>query len=224
MYQLYIQKAAQTFGITATRPIYERAIESLPPKGARTMCLRFAELERKLGELDRARAIYSHGSQFCDPRVDDEFWQVWRDFEVDHGNEDTFREMARIKRSVQAHYNSQVNITTAHLIAAKSAAPAVADGQAIHHMAVLEAAATPSRAAVPFVPSSESKGKAAVNLEEIELGDDDDEDMDSAEGEESGEEEEDEDEEGKPPRAPDVRVEQKSVPEAVFGGLRASKE
>ena len=38
------------------------------------------------------------------------FWKAWHEFEVKHGNEDTFREMLRIKRSVQAQYNTQVNI------------------------------------------------------------------------------------------------------------------
>ena len=33
------------------------------------MCIRFAELERKLGEIDRARAVYMHASQMADPRV-----------------------------------------------------------------------------------------------------------------------------------------------------------
>ena len=33
------------------------------------MCMRFAELERKLGEIDRARAVYMHASQIADPRV-----------------------------------------------------------------------------------------------------------------------------------------------------------
>lgn len=33
------------------------------------MCLRFADMESKLGEIDRARAIYSFCSQMCDPRV-----------------------------------------------------------------------------------------------------------------------------------------------------------
>ena len=91
---------------------------------------RFAEMETKLGEIDRGRAIYSHASQMCDPRVTADFWQVtivlvlvltvlvlavltvmlqvWKDFEVKHGNEDTLREMLRIKRSVQAVYNTQV--------------------------------------------------------------------------------------------------------------------
>ena len=35
----------------------------------REIGMRFAELERKLGEIDRARAIYAHLSQICDPRV-----------------------------------------------------------------------------------------------------------------------------------------------------------
>merc|ERR1719169_144753 len=65
-----------------------------------------------LGEVDRARGIYVHCSQFCDPRGEKEFWEVWRSFEVQHGNEDTFREMLRVKRSVEAqytqtHYNAE---------------------------------------------------------------------------------------------------------------------
>jgi len=72
------------------------------------MCLRFADMETKLGEIDRARAIYGHCSQMADPRVAGDFWQAWKDFEVKHGNEDTLREMLRIKRSVQHTYNTQV--------------------------------------------------------------------------------------------------------------------
>jgi pre-mRNA-splicing factor SYF1 len=41
----------------------------LAEENAREMCLRFAEMETKLGEIDRARAIYAHCSQMCDPRV-----------------------------------------------------------------------------------------------------------------------------------------------------------
>ena len=74
----------------------------------REMCLKYAELETKLGEIDRARAIFSHGSQMSDPRTSKSYWKAWQEFEVRHGNEDTFREMLRIKRSVQAQYNTQV--------------------------------------------------------------------------------------------------------------------
>lgn len=73
-------------------------------------------METKLGEIDRARAIYAHCSQICDPRVTMEFWQTWKEFEVRHGNEDTMREMLRIKRSIQAMYNTQVNMMSAQML------------------------------------------------------------------------------------------------------------
>jgi len=74
----------------------------------RQMCLKYAELETKLGELERARTVFSHGSQMSDPRVTKSYWKAWQEFEVRHGNEDTFREMLRIKRSVQAQFNTHV--------------------------------------------------------------------------------------------------------------------
>ena len=104
MFNFYITKSASNFGLTSARPIYERAIAALPDKEAADMCLKFAEMERKLGEIDRARAIYGHASQFCDPRVAKDFWSKWESFEIAHGNEDTFKEMLRIKRSVQAKF------------------------------------------------------------------------------------------------------------------------
>lgn len=39
-------------------------------------------------------------------QTDVDYWNTWREFEVKHGNEDTFREMLRIKRSVQAQFAS----------------------------------------------------------------------------------------------------------------------
>ena len=106
MFNYYIAKATASFGIVAAREIYERAIESLPDKDVRPMSLKYAELERKLGEIDRARGIYGYASQFFDPKTQPTFWQTWHDFEVQHGNEDTFKEMLRIKRSVQSQYQS----------------------------------------------------------------------------------------------------------------------
>ena len=81
MFTVYIAKAAANFGLPATRSIYQRAIEVLPDRQTADMCLRFAALERKLGEIDRARAIYAHASQFCDPRTYTEFWSEWNAFE-----------------------------------------------------------------------------------------------------------------------------------------------
>ena len=126
MFNIYLKRAAESFGVTNTREIYEKAIEVLPDTGARwfcdialisdqlwnlsrrEMCLKYAQLETKLGEVDRARAVFSHGSQMSDPRTAKSYWKTWQEFEVRHGNEDTFREMLRIKRSVQAQFNTQV--------------------------------------------------------------------------------------------------------------------
>merc|ERR1712151_607599 len=111
MYSILLRKTAELFGQTRTREIYEQAIESLPQDRIKDACIRYSKMETMLGEVDRARGIYNHASQFCDPRKEDEFWKMWRAFEVQHGNEDTFRDMLRIKRSVQAmfaqvHFNA----------------------------------------------------------------------------------------------------------------------
>jgi len=93
----------------------------LPDKQTAEMCLRFAALERKLGEIDRARAIYAHASQFCDPRVNPHFWSEWNNFEIETGSEDTFREMLRIKRSVQAQFNTEASYLAAQALGTKQA-------------------------------------------------------------------------------------------------------
>lgn len=72
------------------------------------MGLRFAKMERKLGEIDRARAIYQHLSQYCNPRLKDneeQFWNIWEKFEVYHGNEDTYSDYMRAKRTVELRYS-----------------------------------------------------------------------------------------------------------------------
>ncbi len=59
---------------------------------------------------------------FINIKSTQKFWQTWKEFEVAHGNEDTVREMLRIKRSVQATYNVQVNFMSAQMVAASSEA------------------------------------------------------------------------------------------------------
>lgn len=122
MYNAYISHVTQYFGVTQTRPIYESAVASLPDIAAKGMCLRYAELERKLGEIDRARALYQHASQFSDPRSDTDFWEKWQEFEVQHGNEETYKEMRRLKRSVQLQF-TQMQLMSTNIDLGASAAP-----------------------------------------------------------------------------------------------------
>lgn len=179
MFTIYIAKAAENFGLPATRPIYERALEVLPDRQTAEMCLRFAQLERKLGEIDRARVIYAHASQFCDPRVNPEFWAEWNSFEIETGSEDTFREMLRIKRSVQAQFNTEASFLAAQTMAARKGqfveiAPAVpADPMAA---AEQEAAGGKSMFVAAQhsvnVKETEAEEPAAANADEIHISDD----------------------------------------------------
>ncbi|OIW32447.1 TPR-like protein [Coniochaeta ligniaria NRRL 30616] len=163
MFNFYITKSASNFGLPSTRNIYERAIEMLPDDEARDMCLKFADMEKRLGEIDRARAIYGHASQFCDPRTNPAFWAKWEGFEVAHGNEDTYKEMLRVKRSVQAQYNTDVNFIASQALARAQARRAVeggqeggegeeVDGEVADAMAALERQA---RAPIGFVAATE---------------------------------------------------------------------
>ncbi|KAK1766773.1 Pre-mRNA-splicing factor syf1 [Phialemonium atrogriseum] len=180
MFNFYITKSASNFGLPSTRPIYERAIAALPDKEARDMCLKFADMEKRLGEIDRARAIYGHASQFCDPRTNPGFWTKWEQFEVQHGNEDTYKEMLRIKRSVQAQYNTDVNFIASQALArsqkrAEEEAGEEADPEVADAMEQLERQA---RAPAGFVaatdgPTGGIPGQPAVasNPDAIDLDD-----------------------------------------------------
>lgn len=88
------------------------------------MGLRFAKMERKLGEMQRARAIYQHISQFCNPRIKglggdedsgETFWSIWEKFEVYHGDEDTYSDFMRAKRTVEVRYSIANPIITSGL-------------------------------------------------------------------------------------------------------------
>jgi pre-mRNA-splicing factor SYF1 len=119
VYAYFVSRVIQHFGLLSAREVYERAVTNLPDVSASAMCLEFTALELRLGEVDRARAIFAHGSQLCDPRTNQSYWSAWHNFEVKYGNEDTYKEMLRIKRSVQAQYNTEVNYIAAQLAVAR---------------------------------------------------------------------------------------------------------
>ena len=174
MFNFYITKSASNFGLPSTRPIYERAIAALPDKEARDMCLKFADMEKRLGEIDRARAIYAHASQFCDPRSNPGFWTKWEAFEVQHGNEDTFKEMLRVKRSVQALKNTDVNNIASQALARSQQQGDV--GATQEDMDAMVALEREARAPVGFVAASTgpqggniASTSAAANPDEIDV-------------------------------------------------------
>ncbi|XP_045482989.1 pre-mRNA-splicing factor syf1 homolog [Harmonia axyridis] len=216
VFNIYIKRAAEIYGISKTRQIYEKAIDVLPEDKTIEMCKRFAEMETKLGEIDRARAIYAHCSQICDPRVTTEFWQIWKEFEIKHGNEDTMREMLRIKRSVQAMYNTQVNMMSAQMMSSVNSsagtvadlAPGAKDGMRLLEAKAAEMAGASSTSSglgkIMFV-RGETQGNRkdkVVNPDEIDIEDGSDESEEEAE----------------------VPVEQQDLPTQIFGSLNVNRE
>jgi len=182
MFTIYIAKAASNFGLPATRPIYQRAIEVLPDKQTAEMCLHFATMERKLGEIDRARVIYAHASQFCDPRVNANFWAEWNAFEIETGSEDTFREMLRIKRSVQAQFNTEASYIAAQMASKKGEVEqAEAENEmGVDPMAAMEREAGGGKKGPAFVAAISNPVvqkpplEPEANAEEIQISDDED--------------------------------------------------
>jgi len=181
----------RSFGVTRTRQIFEKAIEYLPEEELRTFATRYATLERRLGEIDRARAIYVHTAQYCPPALVIPFWEVWRLFEVKHGNVDTVREMFRVKRSVAAQYNT---VITKALMDAKNTAESTDEMKKLEQQQNQEENSGPAQTEpVFFGPENQpdadepqEKTKSQKNLDEIEL--DDDELGDEGEGEKEEEE------------------------------------
>jgi len=191
-----------------------------------------------LGEIDRARAIYSHCSEICDPRVHPQFWETWKEFEVKHGNEDTVREMLRIKRSVQATYRPNVNFMTAQMLATGGAPHNVGELTAGDSMALLEARAqrmaaeqelgirtrppaikltTGGGSNIAFVrgESRQTLKATTENPDEIALEDEDEDEEDSDQGDQQTTERD---------SRVEVEIVQQTVPSGVFGGLSKTKE
>lgn len=112
LYRLYIVKTATLFGSTKTRNIYEEAMSSLTrSEDVLEFAIRYAGMETRVGEIDRARGIYDHTCQVADPRrrgIYEIFWTSWNDFELSHGSEDTFRDMLRKKREVQLNHKGVI--------------------------------------------------------------------------------------------------------------------
>jgi len=227
-YRLYIAKAIQYLGVTSARPIYEAAISTLGDGPASRICLEYAKMETGLRETDRARAVLVYGAQLADPRRDPDYWKAWHEFEVSHGNEETFREMLRVKRSVQAAF-STVNYNSAEMGAGAPKVEALTEESALEMIARSEGVEVDSKKQPLIGGFVQGKRKAEVaDLGEVERraarlrqataapsSGGDEIDIESIE-------DDDEDEEEVPSNGVDNSakgVSEKAVPAGVFGGL-----
>lgn len=168
-YRLYIVKTIKHIGFTATRDIYQEAIETLPDELAALLCIEFAEMETSLQQFERARAIFVYGAQMADPRRVPDYWTAWKEFEVQSGNEETFREMLRVKRSIEVAFSTSSYSTAA------TSDNAMTEEEAMRMIAnqegddIAEQTTTATTAVQGFVASSSStKKRASQTLDDIE--------------------------------------------------------
>lgn len=167
-YRLFIAKTTKYLGITTTRDVYQEAIELLTEEDSAKICLDFAKMETSLQQVERARAVYTYGAQMADPRRIPEYWAQWNEFEVAYGNEETFREMLRVKRSVEAAF-STVNYNASGMT--EKPKP-LSNEEAISMIAGQEGVDVDDRRTIisGFVPSSNSKTnkRAVESLGDVE--------------------------------------------------------
>uniref|UniRef100_A0A7S2LGF2 Pre-mRNA-splicing factor SYF1 n=1 Tax=Leptocylindrus danicus TaxID=163516 RepID=A0A7S2LGF2_9STRA len=165
-YQLYIIVASRGLGKVKTRPIYEAAIAALEDKEAAQICIQYAGLETDLGELQRARALWVYGAQMADPRRDVDYWKSWHSFEVENGNEETFREMLRVKRGVAAAF-STVNYNAAEMGAGVDEPKTLTDEEAFNMITQREGIKAANTSVGGFVSGTKRKAQEA-NLDTLE--------------------------------------------------------
>mmetsp|Transcript_24926 Transcript_24926/g.37266 ORF Transcript_24926/g.37266 Transcript_24926/m.37266 type:complete len:1145 (+) Transcript_24926:191-3625(+) len=241
-YQLYIAKTIKYLGITATRPIYESAISALEDNSAAQICRDYAKMEASLQEIDRARTAFTYGAQLADPRRNPEYWGEWHAFEVSHGNEETFREMLRVKRGVQAAF-STVNYNAAEMGAGAPQQENLTNEEAMRMIAAREGVDDPTskESTVGFVQAKRSAEikdldeverraaklrkvtstfvAATASKEENKSADDYDEEIDIDDEDDAGGETSEDD--GVDANVQHIKT--KAVPSAVFGGLKAQE-
>ncbi|SOV80794.1 pre-mRNA-splicing factor SYF1, putative [Plasmodium reichenowi] len=108
-YKIFISKVSRAYGIQKAREAFEEAIQTLSDDSARQLCMIYIDMEYKLNEYERVRALYIYTAQYTNPLLYMDFYKDWREFEALHGNENTFREMIRIKRSVLNIFSNSRN-------------------------------------------------------------------------------------------------------------------
>lgn len=105
LFRLRIVRTAVLCGASATRPVYEEALHALKStEDVAEFASRYASLEVRLGETDRARGIFQMTCTAVDTVASGTckaFWNAWRDFETRFGSEDSLRDMMRRRRRVE---------------------------------------------------------------------------------------------------------------------------
>ena len=106
---VWLASACRLYGVAKTREVYEYAIHHFKDIRAAEWSSRYAELETKLTEYERARVIYIHGGQFADPEKYNKYWEKFENFEKLYGTKETYKEMLSQKKLAITRFNRTAN-------------------------------------------------------------------------------------------------------------------
>jgi pre-mRNA-splicing factor SYF1 len=105
---VWVASAVKHLGVATAREPYEYAIANFKDDRVIDWCLRYALLESRLLEFDRARAAFLHGTQFADPARFPSFWDAYERLEIDHGTRESYEEMLSQRNLAAARFNTAV--------------------------------------------------------------------------------------------------------------------
>ena len=113
IFSVLISKVSKYFGITKTRNYFNLILNEIDSIQIVEIGLKYVSIEIKLNEFERARKIFEHLSQFYNPEIEENvktFWEIWRNFEINYGNVDTYAEMEKIRKKVKTKFSMNITI------------------------------------------------------------------------------------------------------------------
>ncbi|CDK24727.1 unnamed protein product [Kuraishia capsulata CBS 1993] len=119
LYKIYTTKAIELLGPNFARQIFEQAYVDIPvstPGFAETVIVGFAFLEAELKQLTRAREIFKQGAEMVSLATrkiykDEQrelLWNKWKQFELEFGDEESYKQMLRLKRRIEEKMGKSV--------------------------------------------------------------------------------------------------------------------
>lgn len=112
LFKLLIMRTREKRGLLACRSIYEAALSVIPMTDMISIdqiAVEYVNLETTLGDLERARAILRYWATISQSISTGAAWKEWEEWERKWGDEQGFREMLRIKRSIGEQIRTNIS-------------------------------------------------------------------------------------------------------------------
>lgn len=95
----------------ATRAVYEKALndEQLTTPSLIKIAKSFIDFESGLAQFARVRSLFKYVTKLSAPRHPDmlSIWSLWENFELNNGDEFTFKDMLRHKRAIKSEFEKE---------------------------------------------------------------------------------------------------------------------